>query len=444
MSEGSEDIGADQAIAVDEHILALEMNMGKLPKLPIYRPKGVWTDVNDVQKEQALIWAYNFYSTSTEKARAFVVNAVSAIFEWNLLMYCSETCSNQGPCPKCGHWKWTSEPVTGGEESDDNLEWAPKSLSEIRKYESKYMEDAYELLNHPQKPLVKGPWALITKEGMRRAVSVIIATKADFWAEGPKKMEATNVEEGEACKVMNNVQAKLTLGKQTSALLKDLYPRWNVDDAAEVVLAAGNWANTRNILTMFGETPLQGCIPVWNSVPEAKLILSPEIKKNYISFPAGTEELVSFLAIAKELLATPMVLYFPKAEDLLILLTAEKSVRENPFNHHKCALELGMYPMTCDIKPIYGRLGSFHLAKAKASNQPLPENWSLDHVKGSDDFDVGFLEICDAFYGNTEEREAAACLLLRVSPKNETCTIDIVLEQFKIPMSDIQKLILNV
>lgn len=185
--------------------------------------------------------------------------------------------------------------------------------------------------------------ALISKDAVQQAASVIIATKANWW-------------------VMNHHTGQGKLAGYAGKVLNIYFGNNVPADIVSMAHRAGHWCSTLHLLNEAGISSLRRVVP---QVPPASntLVLSMDAMLRFTSLPAVTHRLAVAFEAAKRLLRTEVGRYCPDVLEFVNIPPKRHDVLRAPAKFH-----IGASYLTRADKADYndqemggylGRLGTF-------------------------------------------------------------------------------------
>lgn len=300
-------------------------------KLPILLVGGVPAQLA-VIKQNCLSWGLNKFTDNT--AKALFLNGISGLLDTGLI--CT-TPSTDGGTPD-GDWY--------------------KTLTEFP------LDEA-------------GKTALtstITLEAVKKAVTVAIATKANFW-------------------LMNHHTGQGQVAGYVKKVLDVFYPNAVTDQVVSAAHNLGHFTSTLFILNMAGIAGVRGAAS-YVKVEGASIRLSDDSKLRFQSMPAGTHRLAVAYEAAKRLIRSVYAPFCPGVEDFSALPGLRDTVMRSPVTYHIGASYLtgqarADYQDT-DMNSYLGRLGTFINTLYKQSTLAKSPHMVPAKVESYDDYDADF------------------------------------------------------
>lgn len=154
----------------------------------------------------------------------------------------------------------------------------------------------------------------LTEENIRRALTIIVATKANWWQ-------------------MNHHVGQGEVAGYVKKVLGIYFPGAIPSSAVEMAHTIGHWCSTITILNKAGVAGIKNPTPL----PYAGGIdieLSDDAKLRFQGFPAGTHRLVVAFEAAKRLVRSPLAAFCPAVADFSAIPPLRASVNEALSSYH--------------------------------------------------------------------------------------------------------------
>lgn len=227
--------------------------------------------------------------------------------------------------------------------------------------------------------------AAITSDVVLCASTVIIATKANFWA--------TNHHTGQ--------------GGATGYIKKVLdlkMPNVAENERTEYAHTVGHWASTRYILSLALIGGIRTTQPAFEG-PKCTLVLTTDAKQRFSSMPAGTHRLAVSIEAAKRLLRTNLARACPEVADFVALPAMRDAVVANPALYHVggaflCGVQQANGKQAfndTDVESMMGRLGTFVISMLGKSSLAKSPHFSEAKVTSYDDYSSEWRAYLDGY-----------------------------------------------
>lgn len=212
---------------------------------------------------------------------------------------------------------------------------------------------------------------------LKRAVTVVIATKANFW-------------------LQNHHTGQGAVTGYVKKVLDLFYPGAMTDQLINVAHSLGHFASTLRVLHM-AEIPNIRNSVTFVSSENVRLKLSNDAKLRFSSMPTGTHRLAISFEAAKRLVRSVYIKYCPNADDFLSIPPIRNDVIARPAYYHIGASYLtgsarADYNDT-DCNSYLGRLGTFINTLYKNSTLAKSPHITQAKVESYDDYDADWRAI---------------------------------------------------
>lgn len=215
---------------------------------------------------------------------------------------------------------------------------------------------------------------LLTVEDMKKAVTIILATKSNWW-------------------LMNHYIGQGGVQGYVKKVLEIFYEQCVTEDIIHAVHCLGRYTSTLKVLWLAGIRNIKVVTPVIHT--EAVMPkFADNIKLRFTSMPAGTHRLAVAFEAAKRLVRSSYAAYCPAIQDFLVLPELRANVINAPERYHIEALYLtgearADYSDT-DCDSYLGRLGTFINTLYKNSTLAKSPHLAAAKVESYADYDVNF------------------------------------------------------
>jgi len=235
-------------------------------------------------------------------------------------------------------------------------------------------------------------------QDVARAFSIMVATKANWWA--------TNHHTGQG--ELQGYAKKIALAFFT----KD---EAELPATATIMRLLGHWVSTRYILTLAGIGDLLVTRAIASSpVSECliKVAISTDAKLRFHSLPSGTHKMGVCFEAGKRLVESPLAIVCPGIEQFDVLPAVRDKVMARPAQYHTGAFyltgrERAAYADT-DYDGMIGRLGTFISVTAPASTLAKSPHFKPLSVESKMDFDRSWQNACTRYVIAASKPSASA------------------------------------
>lgn len=218
------------------------------------------------------------------------------------------------------------------------------------------------------------PASTYTVESLRNALTVIIATKANYWL--------TNHHTGQ--------------GSPSGYVLKVLTLKFPGADMASLTTAAhtlGHWASTLHCLNV---AQIPGVRPVepYEYATATGFELAPDALLRFTGLPAGTHRMGVAAEAASRIIKSALIAICPSPRDFIAIPGIIASIRANRAGRHVGAAYLTGLPRVryndTDADSYLGRLGTFINKMSPKSTLARSPHLAEDRVQSYPDFSSDF------------------------------------------------------
>lgn len=216
--------------------------------------------------------------------------------------------------------------------------------------------------------------ALVNRETMAKALTVVIATKVNFW-------------------LMNHHTGQDQVAGYVKKVLKVFYPNAVSDQLVSAAHNLGHFCSTLYILGIAGIKHIRKTVSILKT-EDSKIILSAETKLRFSAMPAGTDRIAIAYEAAKRLVRSVYAAYCPGVEDFSIIPETRDKILEAPAKYH-----IGTSYLTGEARADYqdtnanaylGRLGTFITTLYKQSTLAKSPHLTGPRIESYDDYDADF------------------------------------------------------
>lgn len=296
-------------------------------KLPIYCTANAPGTMSQI-KEVAMVWAYRQFTDND--ARRLLMNGIAGILDLGLIRHILEVPD--------GDWR----KVMTYDRADEETK---KSIN-----------------------------AMVSLEEMIRAVTVAVATKANFW-------------------LMNHHTGQGAVAGYVKKVLEVFYKDRVTDQLVSAAHNLGHYTSTLGVLDIAGIDGVRRSIP-FIYTEGAKLALSQDAKLRFSSMPAGTHRCGIAFEAAKRLVRSVYAQYCPGIQDMTTIPPIKERIMQHPVGYHIGASYLTGNPRVnyadTDMEQFLGRLGTFITTLYKNSTLAKSPHMAISRVESYEDYDADF------------------------------------------------------
>lgn len=253
---------------------------------------------------------------------------------------------------------------------------------------------------------------MITNENVQKALTIIVATKANWWLTNHHTGQGDVV--GYTKKVLN-----AQFGMQLSG------------DIVTMAHTIGHWASTINIMNLTGLPHIRNVAP---PVPTAAvaITLSEDAKMRFGSMPAGTHRLVVAYESAKRLSRSPVIKLCPNAHNFASIVPKRTEVLASLAKYHIGASYLTGEPRVTysdsDNDAYLGRLGTYIRKMFSKSTLAQSPHLAQSKVESYEDYSPEWDQILTQFRIAAAQNQAQAAVVINEASATLT---DEVFEELK-------------
>lgn len=216
--------------------------------------------------------------------------------------------------------------------------------------------------------------AMANKDEMKKAVTVALATKANYW-------------------LMNHHTGQGQVAGYAKKVLEVFYPNAVTDDVVTAAHSLGHFCSTRKVMELADIAGVKLAKPfVWDQV--STVSLSQDSKLRFASMPAGTHRLAIAYEAAKRLVRSVYASYCPDVNDFMAIPPMRDMVLEKPVAYHIGASYLTGAPRAdyqdTDMNAYLGRLGTFIQTLYGKSTLAKSPHLTIARIESYDDYDADF------------------------------------------------------
>lgn len=300
-------------------------------KLPILTLAGKPAAI-EVVKQHAAVWAFAQHMEA--RARRLLVNGVIGLIDTGCLCYTGE---DRSLIPD-GDWRFQSTTMS------------------------------------PTQDVINAVQALCSVEDIGKAVTVAIATKANFW-------------------LMNHHTGQGNVVGYVKKVLEVFYGAEVLMALVEAAHSLGHFCSTLKILSLANIAGLRE-VRVLIQATGSSVKLSADTTLRFSSMPAGTHRLAVAFEAARRLVRSSYAPFCPDVQDFRSIPEVRDSVMTRPASYHIGASYLTGLPRAdyqdTDNNAYLGRLGTYIQVLYKKSTLARSPHMQIDRVEGYDDYDPEF------------------------------------------------------
>ena len=221
--------------------------------------------------------------------------------------------------------------------------------------------------------------AMVTQEEMRKALTLIVGTKANYW-------------------LMNHHTGQGDFSGYAHKISKIFYAAEPNDEMMIVAHQIGHWASTRMVLACGDVANILDSESVF--IARAVLRLTDDAKLRFRSLPAGTHKVSNAYVGARRLCTSVYVAVCPSAHELIQVCPLYRRIEAEPAKYHIGALFLtGEHRIAYDESSatgILGRVGTYIRNVLGRSTLARSPHFQEDKVQSYDDYSPEFVNAINA------------------------------------------------